>query len=66
MKNNHIQTAIKALKKQHDKYQIERDKFEVAENSAKESKEFFASELVKLSKQITSLEGIAQKELELT
>lgn len=66
MKNNHLKTAVKALKKQVEKYRIDRDKFEVAENSARESKEFFASEIERLESQISELEGATQKELSLT
>ena len=67
MKNNHLQTAVKALKKQVDKYKTDRDRFEVAERSAKDSKEFFAKEVERLEKQIKQLEGTeTQKELSLT
>lgn len=57
MKNGHLTTAIKALKKQVEKYRIERERFEVDERSAKESKEFFSKEIDRLEKQIQSLEG---------
>jgi hypothetical protein len=68
MKNNHIATAVKALKRQREKFQIDRDKFEVSENSARKSKEFFEEEIVKLDAQIAELEKTLpkQKELELT
>lgn len=65
MKNNHIQTAIKALKRQLDKYIIEREKFEVAELNARESKEFFAKEILRLEKQVQQLEGTEIKEPQL-
>lgn len=57
MKNGHIATAIKALKRQLSKYQTERERFEVAEKTAKASKDFFAAEIDKINKQIASLEG---------
>lgn len=63
MKNNHIQTAVKALKRQLEKYRTDRDKFEAAENSARDSKEFFAKEILRLEKQIQQLEGPVVSEL---
>jgi hypothetical protein len=57
MKNSHITTAIKALKRQLLKYQTERERFEVAEKTAKASKDFFTAEIEKINKQIASLEG---------
>jgi len=65
MKNNHIATAVKALKRQRDKYQNDRDRFEVEENSARKSKEFFEGELEKLDTQIADLEKTLPKEKEL-
>lgn len=64
MKNNHLATAIKALRKQITKYEIDRDKFDAAERSAKESKEFFTAEIKRLEVQIKQLEG--KEELILT
>lgn len=58
MKNGHLATAIKALKKQVEKYEIERDRFEVEEKSAKESKLFFSKEIERLNAQINQLEGV--------
>lgn len=56
-KRSQIQIAIEALKKQLDKYALERDKAELAEGEAKKSKIFFATEIDRLEKQIQSLEG---------
>ena len=56
MKNNHIQTAVKALKRQYAKYEFERDKAENAEKTAVQAKEYFESELINLAEQIASLE----------
>jgi chromosome segregation ATPase len=67
MKNNHIQTAIKALNRQLVKLRNDRDKFEVAEQSARQSKEFFEKEIAELEAKIVLLEAPEkQKELELT
>lgn len=57
MKNNHLKTAVKALKRAREKYQIDHDRFEVAEKSAKESKAMMANEITKLDKQIAEHEG---------
>lgn len=57
MKNGHLATAVKALKRQVEKYEIQRERFEVDEKSAKESKEFFTAEIKRLNAQINSLEG---------
>ena len=59
MKNNHshIKTAVKALNRQLEKYRNDRDRFEVAENSARESKEFFEKEIQRLKTQVQELEG---------
>lgn len=56
MKNNHMVTAVKALKRQLSKYEIQRDRFESEENSARSSKEFFSQEIAKLDKQISEIE----------
>jgi predicted nucleic acid-binding Zn-ribbon protein len=71
MKNNFLATALKALKKQRNVYQTDRDRYEVAERTAKENKQNCESELVKLDKQIEELEKqipkkAEQKELSLT
>jgi hypothetical protein len=70
MKNNFLATALKALKKQRNVYQTDRDRYEVAEQTAKENKENCERELVDLDKQIDETEkklGIKeQKELTLT
>lgn len=65
MKNNHIQTAIKALKRAREKYQIDHDRFQVAENSARQSKEMMAAEILKLDRQIADHEGKPQPQNEL-
>lgn len=61
MKQTHIQTAVKALKRQADKYNAEAIKFEVMEKNARQSKDFFTSESIKIHDQIASLEGSAPK-----
>lgn len=62
MKNGHLVTAVKALKRQVQKYEIERERFEVEERSAKESKEFFTAEIKRLEAQIKQLEKPADTE----
>lgn len=64
MKNNHshIKTAVKALNRQLEKYRSDRDRFEVAENSARESKEFFEKEIQRLKTQVQELEGALPSE----
>lgn len=57
MKNNYMKTALKAMKKQREVYQTDRDRFEVDENSAKKNKELCEAELMKLDKQIKELEA---------
>lgn len=66
MKNNHIQTAVKALKRQLTKFENDRDRWEASENGARDNKEFFIGEIDKLKKQIADLEGAEVKELSLT
>jgi hypothetical protein len=74
MKNNFLTTALKALKKQRNVYQTDRDRYEVAENTAKQNKENCESEINKLDEQISVLEKqvkqrvfiASSKELELT
>lgn len=58
MKNtNHVQTAIKALKRQREKYVIERDKAHKAAKECVENETFFEVEIKRLDAQISSLEG---------
>lgn len=53
-KTNHIQAAVNSLKKAREQYQTDHDKFEVAENSARRSKEMMSTEIAKLNKQIAA------------
>lgn len=67
MKNNHIQTAVKALQRQLKKLENDRDKWELAENTARQNKDFFEIEANRIKHQIQELESLdVQKELELT
>jgi hypothetical protein len=65
MKNNFLATALKALKKQRNVYQTDRDRYEVAEKTAKQNKESCEAELVKLDKQIASIKDVGEKQKEL-
>lgn len=58
MKNNHILTAVKALKKQREKFEIEVEKATFYEEQAKKNKAFFEGEIKRLDVQIASLEGV--------
>jgi hypothetical protein len=57
MKNNHLKTAVKALRRARDKYQIDFERFETDENTAKQNKELIAREIERLDKQILEIEG---------
>lgn len=61
MKNNHIQTAIKALNRQLAKLRDDRDKFETAENTARQNKEFFEKEIAELEAKIILLQTPEKK-----
>jgi coenzyme F420-reducing hydrogenase delta subunit len=66
MKHKHLQTAVKALKRARTKYEIDLERFEVAEKSARESKELMAAEIEKLNKQIKEIEGEPVEQLAFT
>lgn len=65
MKNNHIQTAVKALQRQLKKLENDHDRWEAAENTARQNKDFFEVEANRIKHQIQELESLdVQKELE--
>lgn len=64
MRNNHINTAIKALKKQREKYAAERDKAAQYEEQAKNNKAFFEYEIQKLDQQIELIQGVPIESIE--
>jgi SMC interacting uncharacterized protein involved in chromosome segregation len=61
-----IQRVIRELKKLREKYQNDRDRYEVAENSAREQKEFWQGKVDDIQTQIEGHEKTLPKELELT
>lgn len=58
----HLEPVVKSLKRAREKFQVDHDRFEVAENSARHNKELMAAEIERLNKQIKEHEG-EQKEL---
>lgn len=64
MKNNHIKTAVKTLRKQITKFENDRDRWESAEKTAQANKAFFTNEIERLEKHIEALESTQPKELE--
>ena len=61
-----IQRVIKELKKLQEKYANDRDRYESAENAAREQKEFWATKADEIQVQINSHEKTLPKELALT
>jgi len=57
MKKYDNTSAINALKRTQKKYQIDFERFEVAEQTARNNKELIAKEIARLDKQIQQLEG---------
>lgn len=68
MKNNHLKTAVKALQRQLAKLENDRDRWESAENTARQNKDFFEVEANRIKRQIEDLKEleIPSNELELT
>lgn len=56
MKNNHINTAIKALQKQIEKYKEQGKKEYEKAKTAQQNYDFFNTQVVNLEKQIASLQ----------
>lgn len=67
MKKYDLSSVVNAMKRARTKYEVDFERFEVAEQSAKKSKELIAAEIEKLNKQIKEIEGepVAQKETQL-
>lgn len=65
MKNSHIQTAIKALQKQIEKYKEQGKKEYEKAKTAQQNYDFFNTQVLNLEKQIASLqenEAVSQPE----
>lgn len=63
---SHIKTAVKALQRQIRKLDNDRDRWESAENTARQNKDFFEMEANRIKHQIQELESLeVKKEIEL-